>query len=159
MISVRFGGWLGLAIGTLLAIWWLAAVQFALRNGFETITPSVALLDALWLTRLLVALLLAPLLGLRQPLSNGGQTILCMVWMSLPLVVLGAAAVAVPWQRVLLAELALLAAAGLAYAIGWALRRFFALTPSQDPAGFALGAGLAALAWANRAALLPGWLV
>ncbi len=158
MINARFGGWLGLAIGTVVAVWWLAAVRFALQNGFETTTPSVELLETLWLTRMLVMLLLAPVLGLRQPPSTACQPILCMAWMSLPLVVLGAAAAGATWQRVLLAELALLAAAGLAYAAGWALRHASALIPSQDSAGFALGASLAALAWANRAVLLPGWV-
>jgi hypothetical protein len=156
--GARPGGWLGLGIGTVLAVWWLAAVQFAVQNGFDATTPSAELLDALWLARMLAILLLAPVLGLRHAQWRALPPLLCMAWMSLPLVVLGAAATAAPWHRVLMAELALLAAAGLAYGIGWALRRSSAARPFQDPAGFACGAGLAALAWANRAALLPGWL-
>jgi hypothetical protein len=158
VISVRSGGWLGLGIGTVLAVWWLAAVQFALQNGFDATTPSAELLDALWLTRMLGILLLAPVLGVRHAQWRGLQPILCLAWISLPLVVLGAAAAGATWQRVMLAELALLAAAGLAYGIGWALRRSPVAMPIRDPVGFAFGAGLAALVWANRAALLPGWV-
>jgi hypothetical protein len=158
VINTRSGGWLGLGIGAVLAVWWLAAVQFAVQNGFDATTPSTELLDALWLARMIAIFLLAPVLGLRLAQWRGLQPILCMAWMSLPLVVLGAAAAAAPWHRVLMAELALLAAAGLAYGMGWALQRLPAARPFQDPAGFAVGAGLAGLVWANRAALLPGWL-
>lgn len=158
MISARPGGWLGLGIGAVLAVWWLAAVQFSVQNGFDTATPGAELLDALWLARMLAILLLAPVLGLRHARWRALPPLFCIAWMSLPLVVLGAAATDAPWRLVLMAELALLAAAGLAYGIGWALQHSPAARSFRDPAGFACGAGLAALVWANRAALLPGWL-
>ena len=157
MSALRLGGFLGLAIGALLAIWWLAAAQFALQNGFEPTTPSLALLDALWLTRALAVAILAPALALWQPRWTGFLPAVLMAWMALPLVVLGAAAAGSAWQPILVAELMLLGMAACAFALGLALRHWPAVAKFAEPVSLSLGLILAALIWANRALLVPGW--
>jgi hypothetical protein len=155
--TVKLGGYLGLAIGVLLAIWWLNAVQFALQNGFESNTPSVALLDSLWLTRALAVALLAPALALWQPRWSGFLPAALLLWSSLPLVVLAAAAAGSPWRQVSVAEFALLGMAACAFALGLALRHWPLAAKFAEPVSFCLGLGLAAMVWAYRGLLLPEW--
>jgi hypothetical protein len=158
MTPIRVGSALGLAIGTLAALWWFAALQFAVSNGFEAIVASRELLNGLWLTRALVVALTIPALaqfgGARTTLLAAGATILGVA----PLLVLAGAASDLSLTQIVAAESALWLIAGVAWLLGAALRRGLRGAPQTEPVAFVLGIGLAAVIWSLRPLLVSAWI-
>lgn len=158
MMPIRVASALGLAIGTLAAIWWFAALQFAMANGFEAVTASQQLLNGLWLSRALAVALVVPALAQSCNLRTTMLACSAMIVGAAPLLVLAGAASSLPLSQILLTEIALLLVAGVASLLGIALRRGFHGAPQAEPVAFVLGAGLGAAIWSLRPLLVPAWI-
>jgi hypothetical protein len=148
----------GLALTAALALWWLGSTRLALIQSADAARPSAQVLQALFVLRALALALWGPRVAAAGGARAGWQATLALVVPAWPLVVLaGSASVLSPWT-LLLAEAALLAAAGLLPVLGHALRHLPGTSDRAELAATTAGVLLAAALWSSRG-LWAAWAV
>jgi hypothetical protein len=146
-LVTRIGAVIGLAVAASAAAWWLAHARLALDQGMDPARGAGQALDALWLARAIVLMVLVMTTSARSGLRLGTAAGLVVSVPAMPLVLLVGSASTVPWVTIARAELALIAASVVVALIGDALHRTIARRDVARLLGTAIGISLAALAF------------